>query len=70
MPTKFARVRHKATGHEFTIAAAAVGDMHKVLDVPAVDASGRPLRAIHKTSAPKKAAPASTPETHNSKKEL
>lgn len=63
---KFVRVRHKDTGHEFTIADTAVSDMHKVLDAPAVDGAGRPLRAIHKTTAPK-AAPARTPETHITK---
>lgn len=60
MPT-FVRVKDKNTGHEFSISANAVRDHHTLLDKPAVDRNGRPLRPQHKSSA-YLAAPASTPE--------
>lgn len=62
----FVRVRDQITGHEYSISRKAVRRHHSVLDAPAVDRGGRPLRPVHKSSAKKKAAPASTPETNNS----
>jgi len=63
----FVRVRHKVTGDKFTISDGAVDDGHEVLDEPAVDLRGKPLRPEPQTTAKKKAAPASTPDNNTHK---
>jgi len=64
----FVRVRDKNTGDKSSIPERAVRDVHEVLDEPAVDLRGKPLRPEPKTSATK-AAPASTPAITNHSEE-
>lgn len=66
---KFVRVHDTRFDVDVSISELAVRDHHEVIDGPALDVNGKPIRATPHASAKKKAAPASTPENKESKEE-